>query len=82
MNASASFVLLSDGHLLVPADQVTNLLRRLTAEWTQSAEAAGSELDPSTVLALTEALRQTADKIDIECIALMPLRDEGGLPPH
>ncbi|MGW6390277.1 DUF6213 family protein [Streptomyces sp. NPDC055103] len=81
MNTSASFLLLSDGHLLVPADQVTTLLRRLTDQWTQSAETAGSDLDPATVLALTEALRQTADKIDAECIALMPLTDGGAPPP-
>jgi hypothetical protein len=80
MNASASFVLVSGGHLLVPADQVTSLLRCLAAGWLQSTDTdtGDSGLDPPTVLALAAALTEVADQIDAECIALMPLRNEPG----
>jgi hypothetical protein len=79
MSASASFVLLADGHLLIPADEVTSLLRSVAAGWLESTDTAGDPgLEPETVLALAGALAEIADKIDAECIALMPVRKEHG----
>ncbi|GGV23150.1 hypothetical protein GCM10010495_43240 [Kitasatospora herbaricolor] len=54
--------------LVIPAEQVTALLRGLADEsrhWSDSAEA---ELDPPTVEAVASVLRRIADQIDVECI--------------
>ncbi|MDX2296802.1 MULTISPECIES: DUF6213 family protein [Streptomyces] len=76
MKVTTSFLRLPDGHLLLPADEVTELLRRLAALWIESAEAEDSELAPDTVAALVGALTEVADNIDAECIALMPARED------
>lgn len=76
MNVTTSFLRLPDGHLLLPADEVTELLRRLAALWLESAEADDSGLAPDTVAALVGALIEVADNIDAECIALMPVRED------
>ncbi|MFE7511301.1 DUF6213 family protein [Streptomyces sp. NPDC057540] len=60
------------GPLLLPADQVTDLLRRLATCWLDSVGAGGSGLEPETVEALADSLSEVADRIDTECIALMP----------
>ncbi|WP_225802011.1 DUF6213 family protein [Streptomyces sp. NK15101] len=87
MNASMSLVHVPGGPLLLPADEVTLLLRHLASHWTASADDEDSGLEPETVEALVGALTEVADRIDAECIALMPLSEEGeagldgGVPP-
>ncbi|MER7520315.1 DUF6213 family protein [Streptomyces sp. NPDC126499] len=75
MNAPTSFIVLADGHLLVPADQMTGLLRRVAAGWLQATDQGYEEHDPATVLALATGLMEIADQIDAECIGLMPLTE-------
>ncbi|MEV6734293.1 MULTISPECIES: DUF6213 family protein [unclassified Streptomyces] len=60
-----------EGGLLIPAEQVTALLRGVAADWATAAERGSPEADAEaqTVLAMTEALTQLADQIDAECIA-------------
>ncbi|MEU8518063.1 DUF6213 family protein [Streptomyces sp. NBC_01216] len=76
MNATAPFVLVSDGHLLFPADEVTGLLRHIAADWREAVGTPDSGLDPETTLVLAGTLAQLADKVDAECIGLMPAGDE------
>lgn len=81
MNAPESFVLLSEGHLLLPADQVTDLLRGLASGWLESAETGQpGGLHEETVLALAGVLMEIADQVDAECIALLPLTEEHEVP--
>ncbi|MER7754219.1 DUF6213 family protein [Kitasatospora sp. NPDC097643] len=54
--------------LVVPADQVTALLRHLGGQWQRWAESEDSDLDPVTTARLVGALRELADQIDVECI--------------
>ncbi|MEU9304786.1 DUF6213 family protein [Streptomyces sp. NPDC048269] len=83
MNAPVPLVWVVGGHLLMPAEQVTSLLRRLAAGWLQSTDAGEADLDPGTVMALAGALSEVADQIDVECIAFMPVRSaQGGSPPR
>ncbi|MFH8621192.1 DUF6213 family protein [Streptomyces vietnamensis] len=77
MNASMSLVHVPGGPLLLPADEVTLLLRQLASRWLESADDYDSGLDPETVEALVDSLTEVADRIDAECIALMPLSDGG-----
>ncbi|WP_411103190.1 DUF6213 family protein [Streptomyces sp. cmx-4-9] len=58
-----------EGDLLIPAEQVTGLLRSVAADWASAAGFDIPEADPETVLAMAEALTQLADQIDAECIA-------------
>ncbi|MFF5454546.1 DUF6213 family protein [Streptomyces sp. NPDC012950] len=71
-----SLVLLPDGHLVLPADEVTGLLRHLAAGWLESTGEDDLDLAPETVVALAGALTEVADRIDVECIALAPHGDE------
>ncbi|MFG2982274.1 DUF6213 family protein [Streptomyces sp. NPDC048258] len=83
MNAPVPLVWVVGGHLLMPAEQVTALMRRLAAGWLQSTDAGETDLDPGTVMALAEVLSEIADQIDVECIAFMPARSAGsGSPPR
>ncbi|MFC9294127.1 DUF6213 family protein [Streptomyces sp. NPDC057011] len=75
MNASAPLAL--GDRLLIPADHLTGLLRRLAAQWLQATDAGETDLDPRTVEALAGALSEVADQIDVECIGFMPLRRDG-----
>ncbi|MFF5970351.1 DUF6213 family protein [Streptomyces sp. NPDC012769] len=75
MNAPTSFIVLADGHLLVPADQMTGLLRRVAAGWLQATDQGYEDHDPATVLSLATGLMEIADQIDAECIGLMPLSE-------
>ncbi|MER7949585.1 DUF6213 family protein [Streptomyces sp. NPDC096079] len=75
MNASMSLVHVPGGPLLLPADEVTLLLRRLATRWLEAADDGASGLEPETVQALVESLTEVADRIDTECIALMPFGD-------
>ncbi|MFE6223153.1 MULTISPECIES: DUF6213 family protein [unclassified Streptomyces] len=78
MRMTTSFLRLPDGHLLLPASEVTDLLRYLAALWVESAEADDSDLEPATVAALVGALSEVADNIDAECIALLPVKEDEG----
>jgi hypothetical protein len=63
-----STVWLLDGNLLVSADTLSRLARHVAAEvddWV--AEGA----DPATVQAFERMLQSLADRIDVDCIALM-----------
>ncbi|MGW0390491.1 DUF6213 family protein [Streptomyces sp. NPDC003042] len=76
MNASVHLIPVAGGRLLIPADQVTSLLRRLAAGWLQSMYEGEAELDPGTTLSLARVLVELSDQIDVECIAFLPLRSE------
>ncbi|MFD3542214.1 DUF6213 family protein [Streptomyces sp. NPDC058662] len=65
-----------EGGLLIPAEQVTGLLRSVAADWASAADGDAPDADPRTVLAMTEALTQLADQIDAECIACASRPDE------
>ncbi|MER5207769.1 DUF6213 family protein [Streptomyces sp. NPDC002825] len=80
MNASMSLVHVPGGPLLLPADEVTLLLRRLASRWLDAADDLESGLEPETVEALVESLTEVADRIDAECIALLPpsIGEDGG----
>ncbi|WP_426361753.1 DUF6213 family protein [Streptomyces sp. E-08] len=75
-----SLVHVPGGPLLLPADEVTHLLRRLATRWLDSAsEEEESGLERKTVEALVDSLTEVADRIDAECIALVPFHGgEGG----
>ncbi|MFC9593859.1 DUF6213 family protein [Streptomyces sp. NPDC056944] len=72
-----SLVHVPGGPLLLPAEQVTGLLRQLATCWLDSAGAGDSGLEPETVKALADSLTEVADRIDTECIALMPFQGGG-----
>ncbi|MFE4632896.1 DUF6213 family protein [Streptomyces sp. NPDC056773] len=57
-----------DGVLLIPADHVTGLLRRLAADWLDSKHAGEMRGDEQTVRDLAGVLTELADQIDVECI--------------
>ncbi|MFH7594233.1 DUF6213 family protein [Streptomyces racemochromogenes] len=75
MNAYVPLVSVADGGLLIPADEVTALLRRLAGGWLQSVYDEETDLDPGTTLGLAGVLVELADQIDAECIGFMPLAD-------
>jgi len=66
----------TDGALYVPAEQVTALLRHLAAQWQ-----AHPAHDPGTVGQLAAQVREIADQIDVECIALSRHNPGGGARP-
>ncbi|MFF1413014.1 DUF6213 family protein [Streptomyces sp. NPDC058289] len=57
-----------DGALLIPADHVTALLRRLAADWLESERTGEMCGDERTVRDLAGVLTELADQIDVECI--------------
>ena len=77
MGTSLSALSAADGRLLIPAEEVTGLLRGLGTAWISSAEEGEGDLEPETVLALAGALYQVADQIDTECIGWLPVRPDG-----
>ncbi|MFI8100579.1 DUF6213 family protein [Streptomyces sp. NPDC086023] len=77
-NASVPLVSEPDGGLLIPAGEVTALLRRLGAGWVETVGEDETELEPGTVMALACALCEIADQIDVECIGFLPSPDEEG----
>ncbi|MEV7546530.1 DUF6213 family protein [Streptomyces sp. NPDC089915] len=77
MNAYVPLVSVADGGLLIPADEVTALLRRLAGGWLHSVYDGETYLDPGTTLGLANALVELADQIDVECIGFMPLAGDG-----
>ncbi|MFJ6793515.1 DUF6213 family protein [Streptomyces sp. NPDC091268] len=58
----------ADGVLLIPADHVTDLLRRLASDWLRSEAAGELRGDEQTVADLAGVLTELADQIDVECI--------------
>ncbi|MBT2450857.1 hypothetical protein J7F03_28040 [Streptomyces sp. ISL-43] len=77
MNTPVPLISTTSGRLLVPAEQVTSLLRRLVVSWLHSVYEGGAELDPATTLGLAKVTLELADQIDAECIAFLPVRGEG-----
>ncbi|WP_219664808.1 DUF6213 family protein [Streptomyces bambusae] len=77
MSASIPVVSASGGPLLIPAHELTDLLRRVAAGWLQSEEAGDTDLDARTMRALAGVLCELADQIDVECIGFMPIGGEG-----
>lgn len=63
--------LIPDGHggPLIPADQVTALLRTIAVDWVRAADADDTAVDRQTVDSLAGVLDELADSIDVECIA-------------
>lgn len=59
----------AQGGPLIPADQVTALLRRIATDWVGSTESGEMVADEQTVAGLAEMLSELADSIDVECIA-------------
>ncbi|MCX5128431.1 DUF6213 family protein [Streptomyces sp. NBC_00347] len=57
-----------DGALLIPADDVTCLLRRLAADWLESEHTGEMCGDERTVRDLANVLTELADQIDVACI--------------
>ncbi|MQS16876.1 hypothetical protein F7Q99_32990 [Streptomyces kaniharaensis] len=59
------------GGVLIPAAEVTTMLRRVAISWVDLAddEDGATDFDPETVRALAGALGRLADQIDVECIA-------------
>ncbi|WP_328303100.1 DUF6213 family protein [Streptomyces sp. NBC_00435] len=64
-----------DGTLLIPADHVTTLLRRLAVDWTESMGIGDIHADERTVRDLSGVLTEVADQIDVECIAFASVPD-------
>ncbi|MEU3726543.1 DUF6213 family protein [Streptomyces sp. NPDC031705] len=75
MNTSVPLISLPGGQVLIPADEVTALLRHLAGAWLHSVYEGETALDPRTTLGLAGILMSYADRIDAECIAAMPARD-------
>ncbi|MFD6112368.1 DUF6213 family protein [Streptomyces yangpuensis] len=65
-----------DGAMLIPADHVTTLLRRLAADWERSAESGELRGDLRTARDLSGVLTELADQIDVECIGFASALDE------
>ncbi|AWZ08341.1 MULTISPECIES: DUF6213 family protein [unclassified Streptomyces] len=68
IQVSIPLVPADDGALLIPADHVTDLLRRLAADWVEPADRGATRGDEQTVLDLAGVLTEIADQIDVECI--------------
>ncbi|MGW2254837.1 DUF6213 family protein [Kitasatospora sp. NPDC001660] len=72
------------GGVLIPAVEVTTMLRRVAIAWVGLADGEDGETDydPDTVRALAGALAKIADQIDVECIAFAsgPAADPGPRP--
>ncbi|MER7111892.1 DUF6213 family protein [Streptomyces sp. NPDC000229] len=67
----------SGGRLHVPADEVSGMLRSVSAQWQEVACSGGADLDWPTVVALSEHLDRLADGIDTSCLERLPARQEG-----
>ncbi|WP_435813554.1 hypothetical protein OG756_06650 [Streptomyces sp. NBC_01310] len=69
ISVSISLIPTADGQMLIPATEVTSLLRCLAADWLGSPPS-GEEPDiPAAVDEAAGAMNQLADQIDAECIA-------------
>ncbi|MFD7258182.1 DUF6213 family protein [Streptomyces sp. NPDC059874] len=65
----------AQGGPLIPADQVTALLRRIAVDWVHSVDTGEMAADAGTVQNLAEVLSELADSIDVECIAFTSVPD-------
>lgn len=65
---SLPLVSAAGGHLLIPAAEVIELLRRITSDWLRAAGQETTRLDPATVTVLARVLDDLADQLDVECI--------------
>ncbi|WP_152627792.1 hypothetical protein [Streptacidiphilus neutrinimicus] len=66
-------VCLVDGEVLVPAVTLSGLLRHVSEEvgtWS------GRAADPATLLEVKEMMDSLADRIDVDCMALVSELDE------
>ncbi|GAA2746619.1 MULTISPECIES: hypothetical protein [Kitasatospora] len=70
IQVSVTVITTPDDRLLIPAEQVTDLLRQLASELSQGPEADLSDLDPETARVFEHLLVDLADQVDTECIAL------------
>ncbi|MET7758128.1 DUF6213 family protein [Streptomyces sp. NPDC005389] len=77
MSTSLPLVPASGDRLLIPAEKVTGLLRGVAAGWLGASATGEADLDLRTARTLARSLSDLADQIDVECIAIMPVRDEG-----
>ncbi|MFE2164014.1 DUF6213 family protein [Streptomyces sp. NPDC059447] len=78
MSTSIPVVSASGGSLLIPAEEVTDPLRRAAVGWLRSETEGDTDLDPQTLRAPAGVLCEPADQIDVECIAFMPIRSGCG----
>nr|WSX53645.1 DUF6213 family protein [Streptomyces sp. NBC_00974] len=68
IQVSIPLVPADDGALLIPADHVTDLLRRLAADWVEATDSGDMRADERTVQDLARVMSELADQIDVECI--------------
>ncbi|MFE5582326.1 DUF6213 family protein [Kitasatospora sp. NPDC056531] len=78
VQVSVPVVFPRSGGVLIPAAEVTTMLRKVAAGWVDLANGRDGETDydPETLLALAGALGRLADQIDVECIAFSSRRRE------
>ncbi|APU43593.1 MULTISPECIES: DUF6213 family protein [Streptomyces] len=76
IHVSIPLIPATDGVLLIPADHVTTLLRRLAADWVESAESGELRGDRQTAGDLSGVLTELADQIDVECIGFASALDD------
>ncbi|MFD3869280.1 hypothetical protein [Streptomyces sp. NPDC058623] len=69
ISVSISLIPTADGQLLIPATEVTALLRTLASDWMTPPEAVEETSTSDPVDEAAGAIRQLADQIDAECIA-------------
>ncbi|WP_146258973.1 DUF6213 family protein [Streptomyces tateyamensis] len=72
---SVTVVATPEDGLLVPAGQLTALLRGLGAEWLRWGTDPQLGLDQATLQALARILTDLADQVDAECIGLASRTD-------
>ncbi|MFJ7206146.1 hypothetical protein ACIQWR_21740 [Streptomyces sp. NPDC098789] len=69
ISVAISLIPATDGQLLIPAAQVTALLRTLAGDLLTPAGAEDAQGEPRTVDEAAGAMNQLADQLDVECIA-------------
>ncbi|MGW7437587.1 DUF6213 family protein [Streptomyces sp. NPDC054849] len=69
ISVSISLIPTAEGQLLIPAAEVTSLLRCLAADWLGSPASGEGPDVPAAVDEAAGAINQLADQIDAECIA-------------
>jgi hypothetical protein len=72
-HVTIELVCLVDGEVLVPATTLSGLLRNVSDEvctWS------GRGADPATLVEVREMLQVLADRIDVDCMALVSELDE------
>ncbi|MEV8588745.1 hypothetical protein [Streptomyces sp. NPDC051180] len=74
MALALSLISAGEAGLLIPAGEVTALLRQLADDGAGSLDESGSGEEAARTL--VEQLLSVADQLDAECIAFLPPRDE------